>query len=96
MREDGRGSGGGCRSHLPGTRYGSWQDEEFNASILQRIRAGKSSAAYAVSSAADQFCRMFAQMEDPYLRERASDVRDAAQRVIRILQGGVCSCSAGG
>ena len=70
-------------------------DEEFNASILQRIRAGKSSAAYAVSSAADQFCRMFAQMEDPYLRERASDVRDAAQRVIRILQGGVCSAVPG-
>lgn len=44
-------------------------------------------AEYAMNAAAEESARALESVEDPYIRERASDIRDVAQRVIRALQG---------
>jgi len=44
-------------------------------------------AEYAIKAAADESAAMLESVEDPYIKERAADIRDVAQRVIRALQG---------
>lgn len=62
-------------------------DEEFISMVESVISKECVNAEYAVSSVAEVFLNMFSQMEDDYMRERAADVKDAARRLIRILEG---------
>ena len=43
-------------------------------------------AEFAVATTGDNFARMFADMDDDYMKERAADVKDISNRVISILQ----------
>jgi phosphotransferase system enzyme I (PtsI) len=52
-------------------------------------------AEYAIKAAADESAAMLESVEDPYIKERASDIRDVAQRVIRALQGRVFEAEKG-
>ena len=61
------------------------QDEDFNEAVRTGIVAQKSNAEYAVSTAAQQFSSAFAEMDDAYMRERAADVGDIAQRILQNL-----------
>ncbi|MBR2620956.1 MAG: phosphoenolpyruvate--protein phosphotransferase [Clostridia bacterium] len=61
------------------------QDEDFNDAVRYEIMDKKSNAEYAVSQAARQFSAAFANMDDTYMRERASDVGDIAQRILMHL-----------
>lgn len=61
------------------------QDEDFNEAVRTGIVAQKSNAEYAVSTAAQQFSSAFAAMDDTYMRERAADVGDIAQRILQNL-----------
>ena len=61
------------------------QDEDFNEAVRTGIGSQKSNAAYAVSTAAQQFSSAFAEMDDAYMRERAADVGDIAQRILQNL-----------
>lgn len=63
------------------------EDQDFCESVNAIIRSEKANAEYAVDRTALQFSEMFAQMDDEYLKERASDVMDVSRRVIRILTG---------
>lgn len=63
------------------------EDEDYNAAIREMISAGRVNAEYAVARAGDDFARMFSDMDDAYMRERAADVRDISNRIIRCLVG---------
>ncbi len=63
------------------------EDEDFNDSILNMIEGQKVNAEYAVAATGDNFSQMFAQMEDEYFQARSADIKDIAERVVRILQG---------
>ncbi len=54
---------------------------------IERIRAG-SWASGALRETINERARVFDEMEDPYLRERASDVRDLGRRILTHLQSG--------
>ena len=63
------------------------EDEDYLDSICNIIAVQSVNAEFAVATTGDNFARMFADMDDDYMKERAADVRDISNRVIRILQG---------
>ena len=64
------------------------EDEDFRDAIDGIIDAQSVNAEHAVSVAGEQFAKMFSQMKDPYMRERAADVCDISGRIIDCLCGG--------
>ena len=63
------------------------RDEDFVGEIRAGILERRRRAEYAVMQAKEQYMRLFLQMEDEYMRERATDVGDVAGRILRHLQG---------
>lgn len=63
------------------------EDEDFLGAIYHMIRSEQVNAEYAAAAAGDHFARMFADMEDDYMRARAADVKDITNRLIRNLKG---------
>ena len=63
-------------------------DDDFNESVENMIRGNLVNAEYAVASTGDNFAQMFSAMDDEYMRERAADVKDISERVLRVLTGG--------
>ncbi|MCI8506597.1 MAG: phosphoenolpyruvate--protein phosphotransferase [Lachnospiraceae bacterium] len=63
------------------------EDEDYLESIRNIIRTESVNAEYAVAVTGDNFFKMFAAMEDDYMKARASDVKDISNRLIRILEG---------
>ena len=61
------------------------QDVNYVESIRNMIENQGQNAEYAVSVTAAKFANTFASMEDPYMRERAADVKDISQRLTNIL-----------
>lgn len=61
------------------------EDPEILDGIRARLQSDKASAEYAVQEVFKSYETVFAGMEDPYLRERAADVRDLGTRVLRRL-----------
>ncbi len=61
------------------------QDPEFTGGMKSKIESYGMNAEWAVESVANEFIEIFQAMEDPYLRERSSDIRDLAKRVIGVL-----------
>ncbi|HEY6200338.1 MAG TPA: phosphoenolpyruvate--protein phosphotransferase [Candidatus Binatia bacterium] len=55
--------------------------------IESRIRKERCIAEYAVSSVFAEHLSSFSRIEDEYLRERAADVKDVAQRLLESLSG---------
>jgi len=62
------------------------QDRAFRNKIIAYIRDGYS-AEYALKKAVLDYLELFSRMDDPYLRERGSDVEDVGKRVLRNLLG---------
>ncbi|EAX48826.1 phosphoenolpyruvate-protein phosphotransferase [Thermosinus carboxydivorans Nor1] len=62
-------------------------DPEYIGNIKQKIVAEAINAEAAVKEVTDHFLNMFACIEDEYLRERAADLRDVSQRLLKRLQG---------
>jgi phosphoenolpyruvate-protein phosphotransferase (PTS system enzyme I) len=54
---------------------------------FDKIRDERASAEWALQSTGDEIAAMLSQVEDPYLRERAADVRDVVGRILNILTG---------
>lgn len=63
------------------------EDPDYLESITNIITTEKVNAEYAVACTSDNFSEMFSSMDDDYMRERAADVKDVSNRLIRILQG---------
>ncbi len=62
------------------------EDEDYLETIREEILTEKVNSEYAVAVARDKFSEMFSSMEDAYMKERAADVRDISERIIRILR----------
>lgn len=60
-------------------------DDDYLDSVKNIIVEQQVNAEYAVGVTADNFAEMFSSMEDAYMKERAADVRDISERIIRIL-----------
>lgn len=63
------------------------EDLDYIESIEHMIRAQEVNAEYAVGTTADNFANIFSAMDDAYMKERAADVKDVSERVLRILNG---------
>lgn len=64
------------------------QDEVVIDFIREMIRTQKVDAESAVAAAGEKFAGAFEQLDDPYFKERAADVKDVKERVLRKLRGG--------
>ena len=65
------------------------EDLDFEEGIESAVKENKLNAEAAVMDTAAQFAEMFANMEDPYFKARAADVKDVSQRIINVLTGAV-------
>ena len=52
------------------------EDEDFAACMDELLEQEKCTAEYAAGQAGERFATLFAQLDDPYMRERAADIRD--------------------
>lgn len=64
------------------------EDLDYNEAIENIIMDEGVNAEYAVNKAAISFAEIFGMMDDEYMRERATDVKDISARVINILSNG--------
>lgn len=60
-------------------------DEAFCNSVYHSIHSEQMSAEYAVAVTGAHFSEMFADMEDEYMKARAADMKDIAERIVNIL-----------
>lgn len=63
------------------------EDQDYLDSITNMINSQNVNAEYAVAATGDNFSKMFAQMDDDYMKARAADVKDISERLISVLQG---------
>ena len=62
-------------------------DPEYIAAIKEKVKTEGICAAAATQEITDHFYGLFSAIEDPYLRERAADLRDINRRLLRELAG---------
>ncbi|PID15381.1 phosphoenolpyruvate--protein phosphotransferase [Sporosarcina sp. P34] len=62
-------------------------DPELRAAITDMIQTQHVNAEYAVQEAANLYVSIFEAMDDPYMRERAADIRDVTKRILSHLLG---------
>lgn len=62
-------------------------DPEYLESVTNLIRDARYTAEYAAQRAGERFAEIFAAMDDPYMRERSTDMLDISARVVRLLRG---------
>lgn len=63
------------------------EDPEMVSSIKELIRSEKISASYAASQVIKSYIDIFSGMEDEYMKERAADIKDVGDRLIRNILG---------
>uniref|UniRef100_UPI0040563BDD phosphoenolpyruvate--protein phosphotransferase n=1 Tax=Acetatifactor sp. TaxID=1872090 RepID=UPI0040563BDD len=62
-------------------------DMDYVESVINMIENQHINAEFAVATTGDNFSKMFAAMEDDYMKERAVDIQDISNRVISVLYG---------
>ena len=62
-------------------------DEVFFGDCAERCRAEKLNLDYIISEEEKKTCAMFEEMDDPYMKERASDIVNVCDEVIRRMNG---------
>jgi phosphotransferase system enzyme I (PtsI) len=62
-------------------------DLDYVESVSNMIQTQKVNAEYAVAATGDNLSQVFAAMEDAYMKERAADLKDISNRVVKVLQG---------
>lgn len=65
------------------------EDEDFLDAVRNLVGKECYNAAYAAYITGENFAGMFAEMDDDYMKARATDMRDVAARLVRILSGEV-------
>ncbi|WP_040977472.1 phosphoenolpyruvate-protein phosphotransferase PtsI [Necropsobacter massiliensis] len=63
------------------------EDEELEEEIIDYLRSNKVNAGVAASKVIDQQVAMLSEIDDEYLKERAGDIRDIGNRLIRNILG---------
>ena len=59
------------------------EDEELEEEIIDYLRSNKVNASVAASKIIDQQVEMLSEIDDEYLKERAGDIRDIGNRLIK-------------
>lgn len=62
-------------------------DEDYTDSVFSIIRNQRVNAEWAISVTCSNFAELMSTMNDSYMRERASDIRDISSRLISCLTG---------
>ncbi len=62
-------------------------DEDFTEAVENIIVTQSVNAEYAIACTSDNFYKMFSDMEDSYMRARATDVKDISERLLQVLSG---------
>ena len=63
------------------------EDQGLKDAVHEIITGGKHTAEYAVRQAFDQQAQVFAEMDDPYMKERSADIYEIGHAVMDILMG---------
>ena len=63
------------------------EDDDYKESVEHIIESQMVNAEYAIAQTGDNFSKMFAAMDDEYMRGRAADVKDITERLLGILSG---------
>lgn len=63
------------------------EDPVLFSEIEEKIKTEKTCAEYAVKTVIDGYIDIFSAMEDDYMRERAADIKDVGERIIRNILG---------
>ena len=63
------------------------EDEDLQEGIKDRITSDGLSAAYSINEGIEETCAILSQLEDAYLRERVTDLRDIGKRWIKNTLG---------
>ncbi|RKF18066.1 phosphoenolpyruvate-protein phosphotransferase PtsI [Alginatibacterium sediminis] len=63
------------------------EDEELEEEIIANIRDSRMTAENAAQSIIEQNAQMLAELDDPYLKERAADFRDIGNRLVKNILG---------
>ena len=63
------------------------KDQSLSDAVHEIIACGKHTAEYAVKQAFDQQARVFADMDDPYMKERSADIYEIEDAVLQVLMG---------
>ena len=63
------------------------EDPELIGSAISKLRDEKVNADYALNEIKEMFVAMFESMDNEYMRERAADIKDVTNRVLRHILG---------
>jgi len=63
------------------------EDEELEEDIISHIKKNNCSADVAINHIVEENAKMLEELDDPYLRERASDFRDIGSRLLKNVLG---------
>jgi phosphotransferase system enzyme I (PtsI) len=63
------------------------EDEELIDRSKEQIRNEQINAEFAFFTTSEEIAEMISSLDDPYLKERAADIRDVSRRVLNKLQG---------
>ena len=63
------------------------EDPEFTGAMSKEIENNSHNALKAVTTVRDMFVGIFESMDDPYMRERAADIKDVAARLLANIAG---------
>lgn len=62
-------------------------DRSFIEEIIQVVRNERRNVEWALEKVSEEYSRVLSRIEDDYLRERASDIKDVTRRILRNLSG---------
>lgn len=62
-------------------------DVEFISSVESTIETSACNAEWAIKTVRDSFVELFEALDDEYMRERAMDIKDISNRILKILSG---------
>lgn len=63
------------------------EDEDYLDAVQNMIQTEQINAEFAVAMTGDNFAKMFAEMDDDYMKARVADVKDISERLVRNLCG---------
>jgi phosphotransferase system enzyme I (PtsI) len=76
----------GAAAEILGIQLELLYDPLWESAVIDRIKQ-RSTARDAVLGAMEQVMQLFLEMDDAYMRERATDIRDMGNRLVRVLDG---------
>ena len=63
------------------------EDEDLKMEVEDKIKGENLPAAKALDEGINEYCEMISQLDDPYLRERAADLKDVGKRWLKNVLG---------